>query len=93
MISRVALALALAGITPALASAQDNSPEQTAKKVMSMRGAPCGEIVVVVEDPKNGNIVAECSNGMVYAIIKVPDGSGHRVLTRRNSLTGLFDVY
>lgn len=37
-----------------------------------------------------GHVLAECTNGMIYAIYKV---SGGYALAKRNTLTGAFEPY
>ncbi len=90
---KISIGLGSVAVLVASASyAQDSSPARTAKTVIALRGAPCGDITGAVEDPNNGNILAECSNGMIYGVMWTNDRKG-RFLVRRNSLNGKFEVY
>lgn len=63
--------------------------ETTARSLLRLRGAPCGDIKGTAPDGK-GNFLFECTNGMIYGVIKAPEGY---ILVRRNSLTGKFDLF
>lgn len=63
-----------------------------AKTMINMRGAPCGAVTGAERDPSRGNVVAQCSNGMIYGVGRTADGKG-LFLMQRNSLTGKFERY
>lgn len=65
---------------------------ETARSVIVARGAPCGQIIDAIKDHMSGNIVAGCSNGMMYGVVRDPFSSKWR-LTRRNTLTGKFEPF
>jgi hypothetical protein len=80
----LAAALAASG-SPALAGKDE---EATARAVIKARGAPCGD---VIEAATNGdNVVFRCSNGTVYAAIRVGSGYG---LAKRNTPNGAWEPY
>jgi hypothetical protein len=76
-------------ISPMAAVADEKG---TARTVIWMRGAPCGEINGTMTEPTTGGILVECSNGMIYGVMKTRDGSGW-FLTKRNTLSGKFELY
>lgn len=84
-----AVGAVLLGFSPGAHAADERG---TARTVIWLRGAPCGEITGTATEPSSGSILVECSNGMIYAVMKSRDGSGW-FLTRRNSLTGKFELY
>jgi len=65
---------------------------ETARSVILARGAPCGQVVEAIKDRVSGNIVAACSNGMMYGLVRDRYSDRWR-LTRRNSLTGKFEPF
>jgi len=72
-------------VSPALAGKDE---EATARDVIKARGAPCGD---VIEAATNGdNVVFRCSNGKVYAAIRVGSGYG---LAKRSTPNGDWEPY
>lgn len=64
----------------------------TAKTVIWMRGAPCGDITGTYQDPSSRAIITQCSNGRIYAVVPTKDGSGW-FLAQQNTLTGKLELY
>ena len=80
----IAAALAASG-SPALAGKDE---DVIARAVIQARGAPCGD---VIESATNGdNIVFRCSNGTVYAAIRVGSGYG---LAKRKTRDSPWELY
>ena len=88
---KVALVSIAAAVGLISAVAAQSTPAGKAAAIIKLKGASCGEIVGSEQDPVNRNIVVECSNGMIYGL-KTLDKGANWYLTRRNTLTGKFDL-